>query len=113
MFSLFIVGIRPPLKPDRFAIVQRAFDIINRTHPGVLTLDDMQQAYYVERHAKYRNGHWPRERVLATVLSELMLGTERRDCMTKEEFFDYYAMQSANIEKDVYFDFLLRTTWKL
>ena len=106
-------GIRPPLKPDRQAIVQRAFDIINRSHPGVLMLDDMREAYFVERHPKYCNGQWPRDKILKEVLKELMLGAERQDGLTKEEFFDYYTMLSANIEKDVYFDFLLRTTWKL
>ena len=33
--------------------------------------------------------------------------------VTKDEFMEYYAGVSASIDKDVYFDYMMRQSWNI
>ncbi|XP_055902831.1 calcyphosin-like protein [Eupeodes corollae] len=110
----FLLKLRPPMNDRRINIINKAFDKMDNTGDGVITVADLRKVYSVKEHPKYESGEMSSDEILKEFLKNFEgKGGVSDDMVTKEEFMDYYASISATIDNDTYFDLLLRTAYKL
>ncbi|KAK2189505.1 hypothetical protein NP493_105g04011 [Ridgeia piscesae] len=112
-FDEFLIALRPPMSKNRRDLIDMAFDKMDKTGDGVITVEDLAQVYDVRQHPKHKSGEWTAKQVLEEFLRTFDVGGVKDNKVTREEFTNYYAGVSASIDKDVYFDLMMRQSWKL
>jgi len=112
-FEEFLGHLRPPMGKNRRALVLQAFNKLDKTGDGVITIDDLRGVYDVRKHPKYISGEWTEEQVFLQFLSSYDTPNQADGLVTKEEFQNYYSGVSASIDNDAYFDLMMRQCWKL
>ena len=79
---------------------------------GVVTSADLRVVFDTSSHPKVISGEMTDEEVFVQVLASF--GDKNGDgIITKQEWDDYYAAVSANIDNDNHFIQLMRNAWKL
>lgn len=115
-FDELLQGIRPPMNEARRRLIARAFDKLDATGDGVVTVADLihpENGYDVTQHPKYKSGELSQKEIMLKFLENFEAPTSKDGLVTREEFLNYYAGVSASIEKDVYFDLMMRQSWRL
>ncbi|KAL5253981.1 hypothetical protein ACHWQZ_G013670 [Mnemiopsis leidyi] len=112
-FNEFLGSVRPPMNKGRRELVLRAFNKLDKTGDGVITVDDLKGVYDVTKHPKYISGEWSEEQVFLKFLASYDTPNQSDGLVTKEEFMNYYSGVSASIDNDAYFDLMMRTSWRL
>ncbi|XP_002166534.1 calcyphosin-like protein isoform X1 [Hydra vulgaris] len=113
-FDEFLLGLRGNLVNNRLKVVQEAFKKADVTGDGILDAKDLKRVYKVTEHPKYKNGQWDENRVFQEFLNSFEPDEKLRDGkVTEEEFINYYAGVSANIDSDGYFTLMIRNAWKI
>merc|ERR1712179_643231 len=114
-FDEFLIKLRPPMSDMRQNLVTQAFEKMDKTGDGRLTVDDMRGVFNCKNHKKYKTGEWNEDRVFQEYLRtfESTPGDKVDGIVTREEFMNYYSGVSASIDEDVYFDYMMRQAWKL
>ena len=110
-FNEFLVNIRPDMPHVRVKLVEKVFDKIDVNSNGIITVDDLRQLYDVTKDTKYKSGELTADEVYEKFLATFDVNSD--GTVTREEWLDYYTGVSASIDKDVYFDYMMRQTWKL
>jgi len=112
--SEFMRGIRGQMPKHRKDLVRLAFNRLDRTGDGEVTIEDIKDVYDTDFHPDVINGRMTKEAVLEDILS-VYEGTSRdKDgIITWPEFLDYYRDISAGIEEDSYFELMIRNAWHL
>ncbi|XP_045131261.1 crustacean calcium-binding protein 23-like [Portunus trituberculatus] len=110
-YDEFLVAIRPKMNDRRKKLVDMAFDKLDKTDDGVVTLEDLKGVYSVTNHPKYQSGEMTEEDILNTVLKKFENNTSLDGKVTRDEFYDYYSAISASIDHDAYFDLMMRNAW--
>ena len=111
-FNEFLKSLRPPMNQKRRALILQAFNKLDRTKDGELTVEDLKGVYNVKHHPKYQNGEWTEDQCLREFLDSFD-SADKDGVVTQEEFINYYSGVSASIDSDVYFDLMMRQAWKL
>jgi len=109
----FLIAICPPMSYSRIKIMEEAFNKIDKTGDGVVTLDDLKNVYSVKGHPLYVAGEESEETIRQRFLANFELGATIDGHVTHEEFFNFYSGVSASIDKDVYFELMMRQCYKL
>lgn len=52
----------------RKQVIKQAFDKLDRTGDGVVTVQDLQGVYQSKHHPKYKSGEWTEEQVFRSFL---------------------------------------------
>jgi len=113
-FDEFLVGLRGNLNENRVKVVKEAFKKADKSGDGVFDAKDMKRVYKVNEHPKYKNGEWDEQQVFTDFLKSFEPDESKRDGkVTEEEFINYYAGVSANIDNDAYFNLMIRNAWKI
>jgi len=113
-FDEFLVGLRGNLNEARLKSVKEAFKKADRSGDGVFDIKDLKRVYKVTEHPKYKNGEWDENQVFMEFLKSFEPDEAKRDGkVTEEEFINYYAGVSANIDNDAYFNLMVRNAWKI
>lgn len=111
---LFISSCRQgSLNKFRKRLVNMAFDVLDKTGDGVVTIEDFAMAYDVSNHPDYLSGQRTKEELLVELLQAFDSGGEVDGKVTREEFEHYYAGISAAIDSDQYFELLIRNAWHI
>jgi calcyphosin len=81
-------GMRGPMNERRKAMVDLAFNVLDRTGDGSITVEDLMDSYDVSWHPGVKNGNLTKEQALREFLNQWDRG-ERDGIVTREEFHEY------------------------
>ncbi|XP_076810495.1 calcyphosin-like protein [Clavelina lepadiformis] len=109
----FLVKLRPPLSISRQTAIQKAFQTVDRTGDGVITIDDLRRVYNAKQHPKYLNGEWSEDQTLRKFLEIFETPDDPDGVVTYDEFYDYYVGLSSSIDNDAYFDVMVQKEWQI
>ncbi|KAL3312276.1 hypothetical protein Ciccas_009134 [Cichlidogyrus casuarinus] len=108
-----IKKLKPPMNKSRSTLVMKAFNKLDKTKDGVITVEDLRGVYNCRMHPKFKNGEWTEDQIFADFLKKFEAPDDADGTVTKEEFMNYYSGVSASIDNDAYFDLMMRNAWKL
>eukprot|EP00636_Phaeomonas_parva_P015118 CAMPEP_0118869868 /NCGR_PEP_ID=MMETSP1163-20130328/13008_1 /TAXON_ID=124430 /ORGANISM="Phaeomonas parva, Strain CCMP2877" /LENGTH=358 /DNA_ID=CAMNT_0006804803 /DNA_START=148 /DNA_END=1224 /DNA_ORIENTATION=- len=108
----FLRGVRGRMKKKRVLLVAQAFNVMDRTGDGVVTIEDLQGAYDASRHPKVLDGSMTEDEALVEVLN-VYDKNDGDGLVTWQEFLDYYKDISAGIDADDYFELMIRNAWHI
>ncbi|KAH0625724.1 hypothetical protein JD844_033930 [Phrynosoma platyrhinos] len=94
-FNEFLEALRPPMSKARKEIIGEAFQKLDQTGDGLVTVEDLRGVYNSRSHPKFKSGEWTEDQI------------------TAEEFLNYYSGVSASIDSDDYFVDMMKAAWKL
>lgn len=58
------------MNDTRRKLVDMAFDKLDKTGDGIVTLEDLKGVYSVTKHPKFQSGEMDEEQILATILKK-------------------------------------------
>jgi len=93
-------------------MVNMAFNILDKDRSGVVTVDEMMEAYDFTKNPEVIAG----KKSLKEAAVEFMRQWDRHDVdgiVSYEEFEDYYKEISASIDEDDYFELMIRNAWRI
>ncbi|XP_075167852.1 calcyphosin-like protein [Haematobia irritans] len=110
----FLMKLRPTLSRSRMEIIEKAFSKADPRGDGFISLKHLKNIYNVKDHPKYLSGELTEKDILCDFLKTFDNGEEKlRGKIYKEDFVNYYCSVSASIDRDAYFDLVMRRAYKL
>ena len=111
-FDEFLYGIRGAPNETRQKVIDQAYSKFDSDGNGVVDSSDLRVVYDTSHHPKVISGEMTDEEVFVQFLASF--GDKNGDGkITREEWNDYYAAVSSNIDNDAHFVQLMRNAWKL
>ena len=111
-YDEFLYGIRGAPNATRQEIIDQAFAKFDLDGSGSITSADLRTVYDCSQHPKVISGEMTDEEVFVQFLASF--GDRNGDgVITRQEWNDYYAAVSANIDNDNHFVQLMRNAWKI
>lgn len=99
---------------ERKQLVRQAFNLLDSTGDGVVTVDDILQNYDFSYHPNVVNGSITVQQATNEMLSCFESGSSDVDGkVTWAEFLDYYKGMSMSIDDDNYFELMIRNAWHM
>ena len=104
-------ALRGHMKRKRRELVSLAFDILDANHGGTVSVAEIMGRYDATQHPSVLKG----EKTPEEVARMFMGGWDKSNdgTITWEEWLDYYKDVSAAIERDDYFELMMRNCWHL
>ena len=98
---------------ERKQIVRQAFNILDKTGDGYVTVEDILQSYDTSTHPNVAGGRMSPQEAAEELLHNFEQGQESDGKVTWGEFLDYYKGMSAAIDDDSYFELMMRNAWHM
>jgi len=111
-YDEFMVAIRGPLNDRRKKLILMAFDTLDRTRDGRVTVDDIANSFDPQHHPEVVAGNMHPKDGLGHFLMQFDC-LDHDNCITKPEFLEYYKNVSASIDDDDYFELMIRNAWHI
>jgi len=108
----FLRGVRGNMPGKRKKLVRQAYNCLDVTADGQVTIDDFIQAYDATHHPQVIAGEITPEEAV----EEFMENFEKKESdgvLSWIEFLDYYKDISAGIDHDDYFELMIRNAWHM
>jgi len=106
-YDEFLYGVRGCPNATRMEIIDKCFAKFDRDGNGTITSADLRVVYDTSQHPKVKSGEMTDEEVFVQFLASF--GDRNGDgSITRQEWNDYYAAVSANIDNDAHFVQLMR-----
>lgn len=67
-FDELLYHLRPPMVEKRKRLVMMAFQKLDKTGDGIITVEDLRGVYDVRQHPKYQSGEWTEDQCLLKFL---------------------------------------------
>lgn len=110
---LFLFISQGALNKRRARLVNLAFDVMDKDGSGEIELSDLTDAYDASKHPDVISGKKSKDQVLLEFLDTFTAGGNDDQKITRDEFQNYYAAISASIDKDDYFELMIRNAWHI
>jgi calcyphosin len=98
---------------ERKQIVREAFNLLDKSGDGVVTVEDILQNYDFSFHPSVSNGSITSDEAATEMLSCFESTGDVDGKVTWSEFLDYYKGISLSIDDDDYFELMMRNAWHL
>ena len=109
-FDEFMEGIRGELSEKRLAVIDQAFDVIDESGDGDLSMGELKKKFRCESHPSIVDKSATREQVTKEFLGQW--DKARADgTIDRDDFISYYHDVGASIDEDDDFIFLIEETW--
>jgi len=113
-YDEFLKGIRGTMGPARVEMVKLAFGQLDQRGAGVVTLEDMARIYDVSGNPLVKAGKLSKVDALKAFMNQWHLAHKKHtDDITLEDFLEYYDWISASIDRDDYFELMIRNAWHI
>jgi Ca2+-binding EF-hand superfamily protein len=111
-YGEFIRTLRGGMNDKRKALVGMAFNQLDRDGSGIVDMVDMKAAYNPLSHPYVKAGRMTAQQALRDFM--LQWDTVERDGkITPNEFVEYYEDLSASVDRDDYFELMIRNAWHI
>ena len=111
-YEEFLRGMREELNERKKAMVQRAFDMLDKDKSGVITAKDVMALYDVSQNPDFLEGKKTRKEIVEDFLDGFDgLRGNNDGKITKQEFFDYYTDLAVSTPTEDYFVVMMQQTW--
>jgi Ca2+-binding EF-hand superfamily protein len=107
----FIRGVRPAMSMARRDLVLQAYQLIDRNCDGNVTVAELKGLYDPSKHPDVLIGKSTSDEVIVAFMASWDKDGDQQVRM--EEFQEYYADLSAEIDSDEYFELMMRNTWHI
>jgi len=113
-YDEFLKGIRGTMGPERVELVKLAFAQLDQRGKGQVTLEDMARIYDVSGNPLVKAGKLSKVDALRAFMSQWHLAHKKHtDDITLDDFVEYYDWISASIDRDDYFELMIRNAWHI
>jgi len=110
-YNEFVLGIRGPMSDFRKELVLKAFRVLDKEGKGEVTLKDLGAIYDVSQHPLVLSGKITKEQALKLFLQNWDINRDGK--ITAQEFLDQYEWVSSSIDRDDYFELMIRNAWHI
>lgn len=111
-YEEFLRGLRDELNERRYAIVDKAFSIMDRDNSGQITVSDIAHIYDVTCHKDFIEGTKTKEEIIGEFLDGFDGAKGNNDgIVSRQEWFDYYTDLGISLPSDDYFVQMMESTW--
>lgn len=107
-FQIQAISSQPRMSATRLNAVNKAFSKLDPDKKGSTDFTTFKKIYIVDKHPKYQNGDYTKASIFQKILTNF-----KNNIITRDDFINYYAAISAQIERDIYFDLLMRECYNL
>jgi len=113
-YDEFLKGIRGTMGPERVALVKLAFGQLDQRGKGYVTLEDIARVYDVSGNPLVKAGKLSKTDAVKAFMAQWHLAHKKHtDDVTLDDFIEYYDWISASIDRDDYFELMIRNAWHL
>jgi len=113
-YDEFIRGVRGGMNDFRTALVKQAFEVLDDTRDGLVTLEDVARKYDVSNNPLVKAGKMNPNDVLKAFMANWHLAEKgHKDGVTLEDFIEYYEWVSPSVDRDDYFELMIRNAWHI
>jgi len=111
-FDEFLKGLRSKMSEQRRELTEQAFAHMDADGSGELEVSDLKDKYDTSHHAKILDGSMTHEEVLAEFIKAFEgENGDGNSVITPEEWMDYHAGLSSNIDEDDAFGMMMAHNW--
>lgn len=111
-FDEFLNSIRGVVNARRQKLINMAFDVLDSTGDGIVTVDDLAGRFHPQGHPDVMRGGMDQSQALGNFLSQFD-GADQNGVVTRDEFLEYYKNLSASVDDDDYFELMIRNAWHI
>jgi len=109
----FLRGIKTGMSYDRKVLVRQAFNCLDKTGRGLITIDNILTLYDFSSHPDVNSGLKTKSDIAEEILGHFHRADAPGATVTWAEFLDYYRGISIGIDDDAYFELMMRNAWHM
>ncbi|KAK3742358.1 hypothetical protein QZH41_020501 [Actinostola sp. cb2023] len=98
-FDEFLISLRPPMSKARKSVIGLAFNKLDKTGDGQITIEDLKGVYNVKHHPKYINGEWTEDQCFRKFLDSFDSPDDKDGIKFKLHRFTVMASNVKTIEE--------------
>ena len=111
-YEEFLQGLKEDLSERKQAMVDKAFNILDKDGSGVVTVCDVKHIYDVRENQDFIDGTKTKEEIVGEFLDSFDGARGNDDGkITKQEFDSYYAELSMSVPSEQYFVRMMEQVW--
>jgi len=111
-FDEFLRGLRGEMTQRRIDLIGEAYDKLDRTGDGRVTVEDLSGVYDTSMHPDVLTKKLTEEEVMIGFMGQWDT-LEKDGVVTFDEFIEYYKDVSCSVDEDDYFELMIRNAWQL